>query len=142
MKINVYKRASEEISSHVKDWKTIKITLPVPPCEPKHNRQCMYNAMNEFKAKRAVAIIEVVSSDNDPILHYLCMDKNGDIYDPTLGWSWSGYEWKLIQYIHPETDHNMGKHLQMAKEKLVKEACSKVTKRMINLFKINLDKVV
>ena len=123
----------KEISEHIKNWKDVSIDLSCkPPCEPKHNRQCMYNAMNEFKADRACAIMEVASAECG-VVHYLCVDKNGDVYDPTLGWSYSGTKYKLIQYIHPETSMDMNDHLNQAKQKLFDDACSKTTKALCKI---------
>ncbi len=90
------------ISEQIKDWKDIE-PINVAPTTPLMNRQCMHNVVNELKAKRAFAIIEVVGS-GDAIAHYLCVAENGDIYDPTLGWNWSGCKYKLVRYIHPEYD--------------------------------------
>lgn len=141
MRSKIKNRVVSEIVNHIKDWEDIKITRAVPPCEPKHNRRCMYNAMDEYKAKRAFAIIEVCGTD-DGIVHYLNVDSSGKIYDPTLGWSYSGCEFKLIQYIHPETQLNMGDHLSQAKERLFNDACSKTTKRLVKLFRIDIYDII
>lgn len=141
MRSRIKKRMVREIVDHIKDWQDIEITRPVPPCEPKHNRSCMYNAMDEYKAKRAFAIIEVCG-DDDGIVHYLNVDSSGKIYDPTLGWSYSRAKFKLIQYIHPETKLNMGDHLSQAKEKLFNDSCSELTKSLVKIFGIDIDDVI
>lgn len=124
-----------EIKEAIKDWDDIEINLPVPPngCQPLQNQQCMNNAMNEYKAHRSVAIIEVVAiSDNQVVAHYLCMTAEGKVYDPTLGWEWSGGAYKLSKYIHPENNDGMSDELYAFKDRLF-GMCKPSTRRLAKL---------
>lgn len=109
----------KNVSNQIKEWQDVEIDLSVPPVRPLFNRKCMYNVVEELKAKRAFAILEVVGKD-DCTAHYLCLDVNGKVYDPTLGWNYSGCKYKLVRYIHPEYDgiSDMGNTLSELKTRL------------------------
>ena len=141
MKKIIIERLRAEIVEHIKGWRNITIDLPNPPCEPKQNAQCMHNAMNEYQAGRSFAILEVCRADI-PMVHYLCVDANGDVYDPTLGYQWSGTKYKLIRYIHPNDDKYMADHLVDAKERLFHDACSKVTKIAFKVARLDLGDII
>lgn len=116
----VVNKMRENISEQIKDWKDIN-PVSVSPSAALMNRQCMHNVVEELKQKRAFAIMEVVGA-RDGIAHYLCVAENGDIYDPTLGWAYSGNTYKLVRYVHPEYDgiSDMAKSLDDLKLKMYK----------------------
>lgn len=104
------------LNEKTKSWRVVEITKSCTENPPLMNRKCMFNCVHELKAGRAVAILEVF----DDVCHYICMDENGDIYDPTLGWSWSGAKWRLSRYIHPESNeiNDAGKMLNDFKSRM------------------------
>lgn len=136
------KRVDSEITAMIEPWPLIQITKPVPDCQPTMNRQCMYNAVNELKAGRAVAVLEVVRIRR-PIAHYLCMDSQGLIYDPTLGWSYSNDDYRLNRYIHPDDVclSDMGERLNEFKSEIV-EMTSKKTKLFAKVLRLDNDELV
>lgn len=132
----VIKMAEAEITAAAEPWPVITITKPVPDCQPTLNQQCMFNAVNEYKIGRAVAVLEVVRVPST-IAHYLCMDDQGLIYDPTLGWPYSADEYRLNRYIHPEEDcfFAMVERLKGFKSELV-SLTSKRTKRLMWILRM------
>jgi hypothetical protein len=141
MKKHIKERIKKEVCHYIKDWKEIGVDLPVPPCEPKHNSQCMNNCMNEYKARRSFAIVEVVSR-NYGVVHYLCVDENGNTYDPTLGFEWSGHKYKVRRYIHPESGVAMDDQLDSCKRELYQSACSRLTRLLAKIFFIDYNSVI
>jgi len=127
MKKLIIKNIQDQAREKFKSWPTIKIDKSDPPVLPSMNQRCMYNALNEYRSKRSVAILEVVNFNDNPVAHYVSMDDQGKTYDPTLGWSWSGNDYRLSRYIHnmaDETD-DMGEVLAQFKLKLFNLADSK-----------------
>jgi len=127
MKNRIIKRIQDQAREQFKSWPVIKIDTYDPPNLPLMNRQCMHNALNEYRSRRSVAILEVVNIKKNPCAHYLSMDNQGKVYDPTLGWGWAGTEYRLSRYVHPKDDEtdDMGEVLSAFKLRLFKMSDSK-----------------
>lgn len=134
----IIKSIQRQMFDSVKNWQDIKIDISVPETMPLMNHKCHYNALNEYLHKRAVAILEVVSTGENPTAHYISMNENGKTYDATLGWSWGGCEYKLSKYIHTQDVNDMSKHLSDFKLKLFMFA-SPATRFFAKLFGVTPD---
>jgi len=68
---------------------------------PLMNNCCHYNAVNMVRANKAVAVVECVVIESDGcIAHYINMLEDGSYVDYTLGWSWSGSDYRFIRFVH------------------------------------------
>ena len=73
----------------------------------------------------AVSIAEVVIiDDNTCTLHYINMDDQGVYFDATLGYQYSGSDYRLIRLIHTFKGYP-GNHLEDEKERICLEALGK-----------------
>ena len=116
----VIKSIQRQAIEATKDWKEIGIDIADPQLNPMMNNRCQFNALNEYRAKRAVAILEVFNFRSDsPIAHYISINDQGQTYDATLGWSWSGAKYRLSRYVHTMDVDDMSKHLTDFKKKLM-----------------------
>ena len=102
------KTPSKIITANARKWveslKKIEV-VAVPNGNPMMNNSCHYNAVNQVKQRKAVAVVEVVTivEGGSLVAHYINIDSNGDYYDITLGWSWSGCDYHLVRIISADS---------------------------------------
>jgi len=137
MKKRIIKSIQKQAIEATKGWKDVEIDKTDPELNPMMNHRCQFNALNEYRAKRAVAILEVLDTSSDsPVAHYINIDEQGMTYDATLGWSWSGCKYKLSKYIHTMDVNDMSTHLMDFKKRLF-EMSDKKTLAAAKLFGID-----
>jgi hypothetical protein len=72
---------------------------------PLMNNRCQYNAVHAVKAGKAVAVIECVMVESDRVIsHYISQLGDGRYVDFTLGWSWSGSDYRFIRIV-PDSEY-------------------------------------
>ncbi len=83
------------------------------------NNRCQHNAVNAVKTGRAVAVIEcVMINEKDCTAHYINLLECGTIVDLTLGWAWSGGDYRLVRYVHESEYEVINDKLGDLKERL------------------------
>ena len=118
----VMKKPSQVIKDNASSWakglKKIEVT-PLTQSEPLINNSCHYNSVNQVKLGKAVAVVEVVMFDGDdrPTAHYININEQGEYYDITLGWSWSGCDYRLVRIIHSSSNELSSAHEMLRKLK-------------------------
>lgn len=123
----------KRLKQKVRDWcdKTYTRKLAVTfnkDHAPSHNHRCHINADHMIKAGHAVAVAEVVMIDSDSCtLHYINLDANGDYFDCTLGYQWSGDDYRLIRLLNQFPAYP-GDHLCDEKRRICKEALGRFGK--------------
>ena len=86
---------------------------------PLINNGCHFNAVHAVKKGDAVAVVEcIVISDDSITAHYINMDSNGDFIDFTLGWSWSGGDYRFIRYLNESEYDSIDNAVGTLKKKL------------------------
>lgn len=125
-----------EIEQAIKNGGYKKVEFVVKDQLPLLNQSCHYNATHEAKSGRAVCVVEIVASG--PVAHYINMDSNGDYYDITLGWSWSGSDCWIMRHISSENEelNDAAKMLGDFKKRLVDKASWK-SKLLMKVFFIS-----
>lgn len=92
---------------------------------PLFNQQCHNNADHMVRCGDAVSIAEVVIiDDNTCTLHYINMDDQGLYFDATLGYQYSGCDYRLIRLLHKFKDYP-GTHLEDEKARICLDALGK-----------------
>lgn len=122
--------ANKEVINKNKNLKQIYMRDVKSGDRPLINQACHYNSTHEVKNGNAIAIAEVLVINGGIVTaHYICMDKNGDYYDPTLGWAWSGCEYRLVRLIASDSNElqDANKMLCDFKDRLL-DMCSKKVK--------------
>lgn len=120
----------DRLKKQVRDWcdKTYPKKLEVefkPEHRPLQNHRCHNNADHMVRCGDAVSIAEVVMIDDDTCtLHYINMDDQGAYFDATLGYQYSGSDYRLIRLIHTFKGYP-GNHLEDEKERICLEALGK-----------------
>jgi len=120
----------DRFKKQVRDWcdKTYPKKLEVefkPEHRPLLNHRCHNNADHMVRCGDAVSIAEVVMIDDDSCtLHYINMDDQGGYFDATLGYQYSGSDYRLIRLIHTFKGYP-GNHLEDEKERICLEALGK-----------------
>ena len=72
---------------------------------PMLNNKCQFNSINAVKHKNAAAVIEcVVIGSDDCTAHYINLMSDGRIIDYTLGWAWSGGDYRFVRYV-PDSEY-------------------------------------
>lgn len=98
----------------------IKITSPINQMALM-NHACHFNAVNAVRTGKAVCVVEVVVINDDSCTaHYINMLDDGSFVDFTLGWSWSGADYRLIRYVHESLYGEISDELSALKERLCK----------------------
>lgn len=65
-----------------------------------YNQACHLNAVNRCRAGDSAAVVEVVVIDDDSCTaHYINMQCDGRYVDCTLGWHWSGDDYRFVRYV-------------------------------------------
>jgi len=65
------------------------------------NHCCHYNAVNAVKTGVAVAVVECVMIESDRCYaHCINLLEDGSYVDLTLGWAWSGCDYRLVRFVH------------------------------------------
>ena len=83
------------------------------------NNRCHYNAVNAVKTGLAVAVVEcVMIGGDDCTAHYINLLENGEYVDFTLGWAWSGGDYRLVRYVHEDDYDSIDKKLGALKANL------------------------
>jgi hypothetical protein len=73
---------------------------------PLINQSCHYNGVHAVKAGKAAAVIECVMINSaTPTAHYISQLEDGSYVDYTLGWSWSGGDYRFIRIV-PESEYD------------------------------------
>lgn len=118
------------LKKKVRDWcdKTYPKKIDVefkPEHRPLQNHRCHNNADHMVRCGDAVSIAEVVIIDDDTCtLHYINMDDQGSYFDATLGYQYTGSDYRLIRLIHTFKEYP-GNHLNDEKERICLEALGK-----------------
>lgn len=140
LKGKVIKKATREIKPYIDSLKKITMrNYGKSDNIPLMNNCCHFNATNEVQNGNAICVVECVLTDETHVTaHYICMDSNGEYYDPTLGWSWGGGDYRIVRLISANDNElwDADKMLSNLKSMLIGK-CSKGTKRMIKLLKID-----
>ena len=89
---------------------------------PMLNNKCQFNSINAVKHKNAAAVIEcVVIGGDDCTAHYINLMSDGRIIDYTLGWAWSGGDYRFIRYVPDSEYENINDSLGKLKQSLCGE---------------------
>lgn len=90
-----------------------------------YNLKCHMNTVQKVKEKNAekVLLCVIMNSSDDPIVHFINMDKSGNYIDNTLGWEWEYYDYYLIKEINQDEFSYIGSVLLKTK-KVILESCS------------------
>ena len=111
-----------------------KTKLDISVCDkstPMINSACHYNAVHNVKNGKSVVVIEcVVINDDDCTAHYINLNSDGAIVDYTLGWCWSGCDYRLVRYVHENEYDKISKSLSKLKDRLCGRFISKLDKLM------------
>ena len=94
-----------------------------------YNRKCHLNAIEAVNIGKATGVVEcvVICDENEPILHYINIDAEGNYIDYTLGRQFLSFDYHYVRLIK-ETDYdNIWNIFRKAKFNLV----STVTPRFI-----------
>lgn len=98
-----------------------------------YNNSCMYNAVNKCMSGESAAVVECVVVDSDKVTaHYINMQEDGSFIDYTLGWHYSGCDYRLVRYV-PQTEWGS---INRSLINLKKKICEPV-KRVKSLFCID-----
>lgn len=90
-----------------------------------YNHACHLNAVNRARDGSSAAVVEVVVIDDDKCTaHYINMQSDGRYVDYTLGWHWSGADYRFVRYVPFTEWPNITTQL----EKLKAELCKPVAK--------------
>lgn len=104
----------------------IKVTSPTSQMALM-NHACHLNAVNAVRTGKAVCVVEVVViSDDSCVAHYINMLDDGSFVDFTLGWPWTGAEYRLIRYMHESLYGEISDELGRLKERL----CNPIANKM------------
>lgn len=120
IKSKVIDKLRKKVSEKAKLDYTVKLDITAPESElAMMNNRCQYNAVNAVKTGIAVAVVECVSIDKDDCsAHYINMLSNGDYVDFTLGWAWSGSDYRFVRYVHDSEYEKIGEKLGELKANL------------------------
>jgi hypothetical protein len=98
LKADVFNKAAEKYSK--------KLDVSCSNRMPALNHKCQFNAVHAVKHLNAVGVIEcVMLSEGEATAHYINLMSDGSIYDFTLGWSWSGGDYRFIRHV-PEKEYS------------------------------------
>lgn len=90
-----------------------------------YNHACHLNAVNRCRSGDSAAVVEVVVIDDDSCTaHYINMQSDGRYVDYTLGWHWSGADYRFVRYV-PFTEWG---NITSSLNNLKKELCKPVAK--------------
>lgn len=65
-----------------------------------YNHACHLNAVNRARDGSSCAVVEVVVIDDKSVIaHYINMQSDGTYVDYTLGWHWSGADYRFVRYV-------------------------------------------
>lgn len=65
-----------------------------------YNHACHLNSVNRARDGSSSAVVEVVVIDDDKCTaHYINMQSDGQYVDYTLGWHWSGADYRFVRYV-------------------------------------------
>lgn len=65
-----------------------------------YNHACHLNAVNRARDGSSAAVVEVAVIDDDKCTaHYINMQSDGRYVDYTLGWHWSGADYRFVRYV-------------------------------------------
>ncbi len=104
IKKKVIDMAQEQILEASNQYKTIELASCRKFLVPLINGACHFNSVHELKNGNSVSVVECLMVDGKKVTaHYICMNEKGEYYDPTLGWQWSGCDYKLVRHIHPDS---------------------------------------
>lgn len=92
-----------------------------------YNHACHLNAVNRARSGDSAAVVEVVMINDDSVTaHYINMQADGKFVDYTLGWHWSGADYRFVRYV-PFTEWS---DITSSLERLKAELCKPVNKWM------------
>lgn len=90
-----------------------------------YNHACHLNAVNRARDGSSCAVVEVVMMNDDKATaHYINMQSDGTYIDYTLGWHWSGADYRFVRYV-PFTEWP---DITTQLEKLKAELCKPVAR--------------
>lgn len=65
-----------------------------------YNHACHLNAVNRARDGSSCAVVEVVVIDDKSVIaHYINMQSEGSYVDYTLGWHWSGADYRFVRFV-------------------------------------------
>lgn len=65
-----------------------------------YNHACHLNAVNRCRDGSSVAVVECVVIDSDKVTaHYINLQSDGTYVDYTLGWHWSGADYRFVRLV-------------------------------------------
>lgn len=94
-----------------------------PSVQPLINNRCQMNAIARVQNGQAVAVVEcLIIHKNSATLHYINIDDQGRYVDVTLGWEYSGADYRLIRIMRDFNGGWSSDHLDREKLRIAKEA--------------------
>lgn len=65
-----------------------------------YNHSCHLNAVNRCRDGSSAAVVECVVIDSDKATaHYINLQSDGTYVDYTLGWHWSGADYRFVRLV-------------------------------------------
>lgn len=115
----IINRLNKQIAARVSSKYEKKLDISIDTEMPMLNNKCQFNSINAVKHKNAVAVIEcVIIGSDDCTAHYINLMSDGRIIDYTLGWAWSGGDYRFIRYVPDSEYENINNSLDDLKQEL------------------------
>jgi hypothetical protein len=138
---NLKSREKKKVYNFVDKNYTKKIDVIVSNKHmPLYNSACHYNADAICEAGNAVAVVECFILDNekhDATLHYINMNENMELFDATLGYRWSGCDYRFSKIISRSPNIDPSDILIKKKEEIIKKSgVSDIAKKIIGIHKL------
>lgn len=104
LRLNLLRRKAMESADKMYPQKIDMSQIP-EGVMPLLNHKCHFNAVHAVKAGKAAAVIEcVIVDDLDCTAHYINQMQDGSYCDYTLGWLWSGADYRFCRIV-PEQEY-------------------------------------
>jgi len=107
---------------------------------PLYNSACHYNADAICEAGGAVSVVECFILNHkvcDATLHYINMNENMELFDVTLGYRWSGCDYRFSRIISRSSSVDPYDILIKKKEELIKKSgVSDIAKKIIGIHEL------
>tara|TARA_R110002096_G_C14661646_1_gene728175 strand:- start:8331 stop:8747 length:417 start_codon:yes stop_codon:yes gene_type:complete len=105
MRDSIINKLKNGVASRASKKYTKKLEISTDSNMPMVNHKCQFNAVHAVKHKNAVAVIEcIMIGDRDCTAHYINLMSDGRIIDYTLGWAWSGADYRFVRYV-PDSEY-------------------------------------
>lgn len=122
----------ERLAKQVRDWCDKEYPRKIEIYHNKAlpaliNNRCQMNAIDNVMRGHAVAVVECVMINNsDATLHYINLDDQGRYFDSTLGWEYSGKDYRMIRIMRDFDGDWSSNHLQNEKERICLSALGRL----------------